>query len=180
MKSLPNGAYASIPEGKLTRSYCRIYKLAPVGARVIDIGCADGTYVRWLNENGRKAIGIDAIPGIDAIDDLYDYDLCDPRYEYADVFARDWAFCLEVGEHIPRDYEANFFDNVTALAKNHLVISWAAPGKRGYGHVNCRDITHVGIQLAQRNWQMDEDATLEIRTKIHRKYQILVMHRRVQ
>lgn len=179
VKTLANGAYATIPQGRLTRSYTNIYGLAPVGSHVIDIGCACGTYVRWLNENRRYAIGLDAIPGIEAVENLYDWDLSQPIDQNSQLPARDWAFCLEVGEHIPREYESNFFDNVTALAKNYLVISWARPGKRGYGHVNCRDITYVGIQLARRNWQMDEEATLEIRKKIHRKYQILVMHKQV-
>ena len=38
---------------------------------------------------------------------------------------------LEVGEHIPADYEAIFLDNLARHAKEGVLLSWARPNQGG-------------------------------------------------
>ena len=43
---------------------------------------------------------------------------------------------LEVGEHIPKEYEQIFLDNLNRHCEDLLITSWAIRGQGGYGHVN--------------------------------------------
>ena len=48
----------------------------------------------------------------------------------------DWILSLEVGEHIPKEFESAFIQNLTRNAKKGIIISWAIKGQGGYGHFN--------------------------------------------
>ena len=41
----------------------------------------------------------------------------------------DWIISLEVAEHIPREYENIYLDNIVRHAKEGVILSWARPGK---------------------------------------------------
>ena len=45
---------------------------------------------------------------------------------------------LEVGEHVPRQYEEQVLSNAVDKARCAIVISWAVPGQTGAFHVNLR------------------------------------------
>ena len=55
----------------------------------------------------------------------------------------DWVMSLEVAEHIPKDYERIFLDNIVRHAKEGVVLSWARPGQKGHSHVNCQPFEYV-------------------------------------
>ena len=52
----------------------------------------------------------------------------------------DFLLCLEVCEHVPKEYEQNLIHNIDKhISENGLlVLSWAIPGQGGLGHVNCQ------------------------------------------
>lgn len=180
MKVLPNGAYSRLHGGKLIRSYKYIYsKLAPKTDSVIDIGCCSGLYVSWMRKRGYDAYGVDGIPEIDKLTDgLVDYyDLSKPPTDETLQLARDWGFCMEVGEHIPAEFEDNLFANLDVLAKSHLVISWSNRVDLGYGHVNCHHPVYVGNRLASLGWKFDEKKTTNLVGIVHPRYNILVFFR---
>ena len=51
----------------------------------------------------------------------------------------DWVLSLEVGEHIPKEYEAEFIANLDRHAREGVILSWAVKGQGGHGHVNNQD-----------------------------------------
>jgi hypothetical protein len=73
------------------------------------------------------------------------------------------VFCLEVGEHIPVQYEQTFIDNVCRAAKNDIVLSWAIIGQGGDGHVNCRNNDYVINQMAIRGFTIDIGKSNQLR-----------------
>ena len=50
----------------------------------------------------------------------------------------DWVICMEVAEHIPREFEHVFLLNLVASAQKGVLLSWGLPGQNGIGHVNLR------------------------------------------
>lgn len=55
----------------------------------------------------------------------------------------DWIMSLEVAEHIPKEYESIFVDNIVRHAREGIVLSWAKIGQGGYSHVNTRSFEYV-------------------------------------
>ena len=55
----------------------------------------------------------------------------------------DWVMSLEVGEHIPRQFEHTFISNIVNHATTGIVLSWAVVGQRGTGHINTRSNAHI-------------------------------------
>jgi tryptophanyl-tRNA synthetase len=64
----------------------------------------------------------------------------------------DVVLSLEVGEHIPEEFEEQFIDNICKHAKKHLVISWAIEGQGGSGHVNCKNNNYIIAQVKDRGF----------------------------
>ena len=71
----------------------------------------------------------------------------------------DWVVSLEVGEHIPRQFEHTFISNIVNHATRGIVLSWAVVGQRGTGHVNTRSNAHIAAALAREGWAKDEQAS---------------------
>lgn len=104
---------------------------------MIDVGCGDGATVRWFQDHGVAAVGID---GLNDRDDpfivVHDYTEGplpkDPRRprEF------DLVWSAEFVEHVEERYVPNFLD--TFRAGKLVVFTHAVPGQGGWHHVNCR------------------------------------------
>jgi len=136
--------------------------ILPAGCSVIDIGAGTGRYVEALRLQGFLAGGIDGTPEINSLSnglvfwaDLTNADTCRPFVRCAD-----WGIFLEVGEHVPQEYEKALLDNVSSMPRVGLIASWAQPGQRGSGHVNNRPREYVTTQFENRGWIMDTDNQL--------------------
>src|SRR5512147_1480448 len=136
----------------------------PAGAYVLDVGCGDGAYTRALRKAGIDCYGYDGNPNTPAITG----GLC----KIAD-FARplvlglyDWVLCLEVGEHIPAEYESALLDNLDRHAKKGIILSWAVPGQGGREHVNERSNAYIKEQLAGLGFTNDLEAESLLRSAV--------------
>lgn len=58
-------------------------------------------------------------------------------------FVRDYVVSLEVGEHIPQEYESTFIQNLINAKEKGIILSWAIPNQPGRGHVNCRSNEYI-------------------------------------
>jgi SAM-dependent methyltransferase len=104
---------------------------------VVDFGCGPGEYVKYLKANNIDVIGFDGnllTPEI-TNGECGIQDLAVP-FNLGNKF--DLVISLEVGEHIPEEFETTFIENLVNHTNNYLVLSWGIPGQGGYGHVNCK------------------------------------------
>jgi len=101
--------------------------------QIIDFGCGNGNYLRDLKAAGfSHLIGVegDPIPNNDV--PIIQADLT----SYIDLHKKGVVICLEVGEHIPQEYESMLLDNIDRHCEDILILSWAVVGQGGFGHVN--------------------------------------------
>ncbi len=122
---------------------------------IYDFGCGKATYVKYLEDMGNKALGIEG-------EELEDFetgaymvkDLSQPLSCMEEDEGH--VISIEVGEHIPKEYEGTFITNISNHVKQggYLVLSWAHEGQQGDGHVNCKpawwiiqEFNKVGFEL---------------------------------
>ena len=55
----------------------------------------------------------------------------------------DWIISLEVAEHIPKQFENVYVNNVARHATEGVILSWAKIGQGGHSHVNNKDFNDV-------------------------------------
>jgi hypothetical protein len=70
---------------------------------------------------------------------------------------------LEVGEHLPAQYEGVFLDNVVRHAVRNVLLSWAVPNQGGHLHINEKPNTVVIEQMKLRGFEYDEEESLQLR-----------------
>ncbi len=77
----------------------------------------------------------------------------------------DWIISLEVAEHIPKQYELVFVDNLVRHAKEGIILSWAKIGQEGHSHINNKDFADVKILMEERGFYHDASASKAIKSK---------------
>lgn len=137
---------------------------------VLDFGCGDGYYLRRFTEARHPwVMGFDGCAvNKPANFEIYQIDLttrglnCERRFPMSNGY----VLSLEVGEHIPQEFEENFIDNLCRHCNSRMVISWAIPGQEGIGHVNCRTNAHVIEQFEERGFKFNAKLSLYLRADI--------------
>ena len=130
---------------------------------IVDLGCGMAYFSKALIENGFECDAYDGNPnteyltgGLGKVLDLSIPVELNNKY--------DWAMCFEVGEHIPEQFEKIFLDNVVNQAKNGIILSWAIPGQKGDGHVNCKTNRYISAQMRKRGWNYDTISSIKLRS----------------
>ena len=138
-----------------------IINLFEKGFTWVDLGCGNGEYTRRLIDAGFDCKGFDGSPltpeitkGLCSV-----LDLSVP----VDIGTYDIVLCLEVGEHIPKQYEQIFLDNIYRCAKKYVILSWGVIGQGGIGHVNCQDNNYVIEEMKKRRFTFDKERSQFLR-----------------
>jgi hypothetical protein len=126
---------------------------------VYDFGCGWGDYAKDISDTGIEAIGFEAYPDTSFYSNIQELDLSKPHTLERKA---DMSISLEVGEHIPAEFEQNFIDNICNNTKDVLVLSWAIEGQDGDGHINCRNNDYVIAEVEKRGFVFD-DSILHLR-----------------
>lgn len=143
--------------------------LLPKQIPVFDYGCGPASYLRYLMDRDFKEV-----TGIEGTKEM-EYEI--PR---SYIINRDLSEPLNLGllagnvisietwEHIPREFEQTFIDNICEHVKDggYLIISCAHEGQQGYGHVNCRPDWYVIEQITKRGFNHNIDLTTKVRKTI--------------
>lgn len=132
------------------------------GARTVgDFGCGLGLYIRDLRTAGFRAGGFDGNPAT--------AEISDGRCQTADLSRKldmgtrwDWVISLEVAEHIPRQFEATFIQNLLAHTCHGLVLSWG--NQAGEGHVNNRAREEVETLFAPHGFRSNRSRAAALRS----------------
>jgi hypothetical protein len=140
---------------------------------VVDFGCGPGHYCKFLSSLGCIVEGYDGVTGFD-IFPVNPINLAAPLVH---IKKYELVLCLEVGEHIPKEYEDIFIKNLLDSMDKTLILSWAIPGQGGMGHVNEQRNEYVIEKLTKLGLKFLEKETMELRgssTLTHFKNTILV------
>lgn len=149
---------------------------------VIDFGCGDCYLLDYLHEAGFKVHGVDGyIPehakklrhfsvfsrylwwlDLSRIVELTNFKKINGKPAPAGILTGK-VISLEVGEHIPAEYEQIFLDNLVRHCNSRLILSWAVPGQNGIGHVNCRPNDYVIAELDKRGFTFNASWTKTLR-----------------
>ena len=136
------------------------------GRSVVELGAGKGCYTAWLRAAGVDARGFDGAPGVDRLTGglVQQADLTLPlRLERP----AEYALCLEVAEHIPRQHEAAFLDNLRRSGSRGLILSWSTfAGQASNGHVNPRSNAWVVRQLVALGFEHDVVTQQRLRTSV--------------
>lgn len=145
---------------------------------IIDIGCGDGSYTRFLSDSGLRCYGYDGNP------DTYNAtgELCNVLdfSKPVDIKPLDVVLCLEVGEHVPKKYQDILIKNIADCAKHMIILSWGVPDQGGFGHVNCRTNNYIVRKVREHGFKYNPAETLGLRThstKTWFKNTLMVFHR---
>ncbi|OGN62313.1 MAG: hypothetical protein A3F09_04560 [Chlamydiae bacterium RIFCSPHIGHO2_12_FULL_49_11] len=129
---------------------------------LVDFGCGDGDYVNHFIKNGIRAVGYDGNPVTQDASGgtCFTLDLSNP-VNFNKCY--DWVMSLEVGEHLPKQYEAIFIANLVRHVKDGLILSWAVKGQGGTGHFNEQNNDYIKKIFADMGWYNDLEAENHLR-----------------
>ncbi|HEY2251916.1 MAG TPA: alpha-1,2-fucosyltransferase [Planctomycetaceae bacterium] len=123
-----------------------------------DFGCGTGDYIRNLRNAGICCEGYDGNPHTETLSGgiAQILDLAQPA-DLGQIF--DWVLSLEVGEHIPPEFEATYIDNLHRHNRRGVILSWAVPGQGGHGH--CNELENDRVRDTFRGLGYESDSELE-------------------
>lgn len=131
---------------------------------LVDFGCGTGEYARFFRRHNLVVEAYDGNPyteqltgGIGQVKDL------SQRFNLLKQFG--CVMSLEVGEHIPAEFEQAFLDNLIkhSLDGGLIILSWAVPGQDGDGHVNCQTNDYIMQQMQARGYFLENTLTNQLR-----------------
>ena len=136
---------------------------------VIELGAGIGCYT-WtlLHQYGIDVRGFDGAPHI--AEATHGLVLHADLTRQLTAKPASWLVCLEVAEHIPAQFEDAFLDNLHQLNCEGIVISWAAPGQKGNGHVNPRTPAWVVQRFGKMGYVHDARAQEGLRRAAQLKW----------
>jgi hypothetical protein len=77
---------------------------------------------------------------------------------------------LEVGEHLPQEFEDVFIQNLHNNNKYGMVISWAIKGQGGHGHVNEQDNDYIKSKICNLGYINDIETENNFRANSRLKW----------
>lgn len=131
---------------------------------VYDFGCGRGEYLNCLKEldSTLQLTGFEGHQTDGVFDNIIKQDLS-TTMELNQV---DMVMSIEVGEHIPKEFEQVFIDNISNHAKSHVFLSWAVVGQGGLGHINCQNNDYIVKEFIDRGWKLELDLSNQIRSSM--------------
>ena len=139
-----------------------IASILPIEQPISDLGCGLGDYASSLVGDGYSVKAYDGTENLNLIGSVFPIHHIDLT-EWFSFEERSNILCLEVGEHIPPQYESRFLDCLIRNALNKIVLSWAVPGQGGNGHVNERDNEYIISELEKRGAKYNREQSSSIR-----------------
>ena len=159
MHSLDRGTRTTPVSQGLASGLARFFGNASVN----EFGAGMGCYTDALRSAGVRIRGFD---GADHISDITRYLVS--RADLTKRFQkgrRDWVLCMEVAEHIPKQFEETFLANIDAHNAKGVVLSWS-PIVDGKGHVNPRPTSHVEHVLGKLGYVEDAAASKALQESV--------------
>ena len=164
---LPNGSWVGLHvlnahffDKRLCKALIEFFK-GEKAQSVVDFGCGDGKYVQKMIAEGISTYGYDGNPSTPTLSNgtCQTLDLSKP----VQLAPAEWVMSLEVGEHLPKEFEQTFIANLMRTAEKGIVLSWAKKGQGGHGHVNEQNNDYIKAIFAENGWVNDVEAEQALR-----------------
>ena len=130
---------------------------------LVDFGCGMGNYVKTFLENNINASGFDGNP--------YTPELTNNICKVLDLSVSvkfdepyDWVMSLEVGKHLPPQFENVFIENLHNNNKHGIILSWAIKGQGGHGHFNEQNNDYIKSKICKLGYVNDVETENKLRT----------------
>lgn len=129
---------------------------------VLDLGCGPGMYADNFTYNKLECDCCDGNPHTPELTQnrCTVVDLSQP-VDFEKTY--DCVLSLEVGEHIPAEYESIFIDNIIKHSTNLIILSWATIGQGGHGHFNEHPNEYVEDIFAKYDFKRNKDLENRLR-----------------
>lgn len=134
-------------DGSLNQALISLFKEEKINS-VVDFGCGTGSYAVKIKQEGLSCDCYDGNPNTKELSNH----VCDVMDLSQDFFLNktyDCVLSLEVGEHIPKDFESVFLNNLAKHSNKLLIVSWAVVGQGGRGHFNERNNEYIEEQFSK-------------------------------
>jgi len=135
-----------------------------------DFGAGGGHYSAWLNDTGLvRAFAFDGTHQAAELTDgrVQEVNLVEDMQLWRNF---SWVMCLEVGEHIPKQFSSGLLRNLRRHAQEGLVMSWSDDWE-GIGHVNCLSRTEFIAKVeAETGLVLDKVATEAVKASCEIDY----------
>jgi hypothetical protein len=128
---------------------------------IIDLGAGKGEYTESMRLGGLFSNCYDGNP--------YTQQLSQGKCGMIDLSVEmklmppDWALCLEVGEHVPKEYEDILMENISNVTTKGIILSWALEGQGGLGHVNERSNDYIREKFISLGYYNDVQTENDLR-----------------
>jgi len=151
-----NSVYNHKHDGPLNEALIKYLKNLEVKT-ILDFGCGPGDYAKNFIESGFDCDCYDGNPNTPEIS----CNLCGivDLSEEVDLNKKyDCVLSLEVGEHIPKEYENFFINNLIRHSKDLIIVSWATIGQGGHGHFNEQPNEYVENVFKEKGFYRDKES----------------------
>lgn len=150
-----------IYDQNLSAALLTFFKAEKVGT-LCDLGCGTGSYVQHFIKNDLCVSGYDGNPNTPELTNntCGVLDLSKP-VKFDTPFS--WVMSLEVGEHLPKEFEDIFIHNLHNNNENGIVLSWAVKGQGGYGHFNEQNNDYIKSKVCELGYLNDIKAEEQLR-----------------
>lgn len=129
---------------------------------LLDLGCGPAFYISEFIKENIQCEAYDGNPntpeltnGLGKIVDLSE------NMNLGKTF--DFVLSLEVGEHIPKEFEDIYINNVLKHSHNYVLLSWAIPNQGGDGHVNEQPNDYIINKITSLGFDYNEDISIGLR-----------------
>ena len=148
-------------DSSLGNSLVQFFKAQNINS-LVDFGCGMGNYVKTFRQKNINAIGYDGNPNTPELtNNLCNVlDLSIPKI-FDEPF--DWVMSLEVGEHLPPQFEDIFINNLHNNNKYGIILSWAIIGQGGHGHVNEKNNDYIKSKICKLGYVNDVKSENKLR-----------------
>ena len=150
-----------IYDNVLGEGLVRFFKNENVNS-LVDFGCGMGDYVKKFKQHNINVVGFDGNPNTQELTKnmCNVLDLSIP-HNFENKF--DWVLSLEVGEHIPKEFEDIFMNNLHNNNKYGIVMSWAVKGQGGDGHFNEQNNDYIKEKICNLGYINDVESENKLR-----------------
>ena len=133
------------------------------GQTIGEFGAGSGHYSDWFNETGLvQAFAFEGSLNVESsTGGRVQYMQLTEDVDLGRTF--DWILCLEVGEHIPKEFEHVVLRNIARHARQGIIMSWGTYNYPHAEHVNLKSVEESKAFIESHGFEQDVGLSTRLR-----------------